>query len=323
MDYVRLGRSGLRVSRLCLGTMNFGGITEESDSHAIMERALESGINFFDTADGYGGKYPGLTEEIIGRWFAKGHQRRDKVVLATKVFATMSDWPNESRLSARHIVSACDASLRRLQTDHIDLFQMHHVDRDTPWDEIWQAMETLVAQGKVVYVGSSNFAGWHIAQANEAAVRRHFLGIVSEQSVYNLLVRNVELEVLPACRHYGVGLIPYSPVSAGVLSGVLGHQDGARRRSDYVKPRIEAHRTKLEEWEQFCSELGEDPSAVALSWLLHQEGVTAPIIGPRTMGQLTEAPFRALELDLDADLLGRLDEIFPGPGGAAPEAYAW
>src|SRR5579859_7972896 len=182
VEHTHLGRTGLKVSRLCLGTMNFGPETDEADSHAIMDRAHEAGVNFFDTANVYGWrKGEGWTEQIIGRWFATGGGRRERTVLATKVYGDMGDWPNEGRLSALNIRRAADASLRRLQTDHIDLYQFHHVDRNTPWEEIWQACETLVAQGKVLYVGSSNFAGWQIAAANEAARSRHFLGLVSEQ----------------------------------------------------------------------------------------------------------------------------------------------
>ena len=324
MRYRRLGRTGLKVSQLCLGTMNFGPQTPEDESHQIMDRALDLGINFFDTANGYGGdKGKGATEEIIGRWFAQGGDRREKVVLATKVYANMTDWPNDSRLSARHIRLACDASLKRMQTDHIDLYQMHHIDRSTPWDEIWQAMETLVQQGKVIYVGSSNFAGWHITQANEAASKRNFLGLIAEQSLYNLASRIIELEVLPACRHYGVGVIPWSPLSGGILGGVLKKEATGRRQTPAAQARIEKIRPQLEAWESFCAELGEDPAAVALAWLLAQDGVTSPIIGPRTLGQLDGASLRALELKLDADTMTRLDAIFPGPGGAAPEAYAW
>src|SRR5438876_8693069 len=198
MDHVRLGQSGLRVSRLCLGTMNFGPLTSESDSFAIMGRALELGIVFFDTADVYGWRTgEGVTEQIIGRWLAQGGGRRDRIVLATKVYGTMGPGPNDRRLSAYHIRRACEESLRRLQTDHLDLYQMHHVDRGTPWEEIWQAMDLLVGQGKVVYVGSSNFAGWHIVAANEAAKRRNSFGLVSEQSFYNLKTRTIELEVVP------------------------------------------------------------------------------------------------------------------------------
>lgn len=324
MRYRRLGRTALQVSELCLGTMNFGPQTDEAESFAIMDRALELGINFFDTANRYGGaNNAGFTETIIGRWFAQGGGRREKVVLATKLFGPMSDWPNDGRLSARHIRMACEASLQRMQTDHIELYQMHHIDRTAPWDEVWQAMDTLVQQGKITYVGSSNFAGWHIARANEAAARRHSLGLVSEQSHYNLLVRTVELEVLPACREYGVGVIPWSPLSAGLLGGVLGDSERGRRQTPQALARIEKLRPQLERWEQLCGELEEEPAAVALAWLLAQEGVTCPIIGPRTVGQLDGASLRALEITLAPETLTTIDTIFPGPGGTAPEAYAW
>ena len=335
MEYTHLGRSGLSVSRLCLGTMNFGPFTTPEDSHAIMDRAHELGINFFDTANGYGRSqtlgratapedqlHAGWTEEIIGDWFALGGARRAKTVIATKLFAPLSDWPNDGRLSALNIRRACDASLRRLRTDYIDLYQMHHVDRDTPWDEIWQAMEVLVAQGKVLYTGSSNFAGWHIAQASEAARRRGYLGLVSEQSIYNLVTRWVELEVLPAARAYGVGLIPWSPLEGGLLGGVLAaERDGRRRLSGRAKATVEAQHERIAAWEELCGKLGEEPANVALAWLLAQDGVTAPIIGPRVAGQLNGA-VRALDIKLDAETLARLDEIFPGYR-TAPEHYAW
>jgi aryl-alcohol dehydrogenase-like predicted oxidoreductase len=302
--------------------MNFGPLTTQDDAFVIMDRALEHGINFFDTANRYGGdKGPGTTETIIGNWFAQGGDRREKVVLATKVFGPMTSWPNDGGLSARHIVAACNESLHRLQTDHIDLYQMHHVDRAAPWDEIWQAMETLVAQGKILYAGSSNFAGWHIAQANEAAARRHFLGLVSEQSLYNLMARTVELEVLPACRNYGLGVIPWSPLAGGLLGGMSNTADTGRRKN--VQPRYERARSQVDRYEKFCADLGEEPAAVALAWLLHQKAVTAPIIGPRTLDQLEGASLRAVEIELADDTLHALDEIFPGAGGAAPEAYAW
>ncbi len=323
MQYVHLGRSGLLVSRLCLGTMNFGPHTSEEDSHRIMDRALDLGINFFDTANTYGWrKGEGWTEQIIGRWFAKGGGRREKVVIATKVYGTMSDWPNESRLSARHIKRACEDSLRRLQTDWIDLYQMHHVDRECPWEEIWQAMEQLYYEGKILYVGSSNFAGWHIAQAQELAKQRHFMGLVSEQCLYNLNARMVELEVLPACEAYGLGVIPWSPLAGGLLGGVLRGIREGRRAAEGVQRALEKHRDRIEAYERLCEELGEEPANVAIAWLLHQRAVTAPIIGPRTVGQL-ESITRALEIKLDESTLKRLDEIFPGPGGPAPEAFAW
>ena len=323
MDYVNLGRTGLQVSPLCLGTMNFGPETSEADSYALMDEALELGINFFDTANVYGWKRgEGVTEQIIGRWLAQGDGRRDKIVLATKVYGRMGDGPNESGLSAYHIKKACEESLRRLQTDHIDLYQMHHIDRSTPWEEVWQAMEQLVREGKVLYVGSSNFAGWHIAQAQAAAAGRNFLGLVSEQSLYNLRDRMIELEVIPACQEYGLGLIPWSPLAGGMLGGVLKKIEEGRRASEGVQESIEKNREQIEAYEAFCEEMGEEPAAVALAWLLHQPGVTAPIIGPRTMAQL-EGSMRALEIELGEEQLARLDEIWPGPGGKAPEAYAW
>ncbi|MGD0877677.1 MAG: aldo/keto reductase [Anaerolineales bacterium] len=323
MEYTQLGRTGLMVSRLCLGTMNFGPQTEEKDSFAIMDKAVELGINFFDTANVYGWKVgEGATEQIVGRWFAQAGGRREKVVIATKVFGRMGDWPNQQKLSALHICQAVEGSLKRLQTDHIDLYQMHHVDRLTPWEEIWQAMEVLVQQGKIIYVGSSNFAGWHITQAQEIARNRHFMGLVSEQSLYNLDARMVELEVLPACQAYGLGVIPWSPLWGGMLGGVLEKIEKGRRASSEVKKRIEANRPKLEKWEKFCKQLGEQPADVALAWLLHNPVVTAPIIGPRTNDQFTDS-LHSLELKLDKATLKKLDEIFPGPGGTAPEAYAW
>ena len=321
MRYRHLGRTALRVSPLCLGTMNFGPHTTQDDAFVVMDRALEHGINFFDTANRYGGgKGPGATEEILGNWFAQGGGRRERVVLATKVYGPMTDWPNDGLLSARHIRDACEASLRRMQTDHIDLYQMHHVDRRAPWDEVWQAMETLVAQGKIVYAGSSNFAAWNIVQANEAARARHFLGLVSEQSLYNLAARSIELEVLPACRAYGVGVIPWSPLAGGLLGGMQGARSGRRAN---LNQRWERARERVERYEACCAQLGEAPAAVALAWLLHQDGVTAPIVGPRTLEQLEGASLRALEISLDDDAMKQLDEIFPGPGGQAPEAYAW
>ena len=324
MQYTHLGRAGALVSRLCLGTMNFGPQTAESDSHAVMDAALEAGVNFFDTANVYGWKLgEGVTEQIIGRWFAQGGGRRDRVVLATKVYGRMRDWPNGDRLSALNIVRECEASLRRLQTDHIDLYQMHHVDRDTPWDEIWQAMETLVRQGKVIYAGSSNFAGWHIAQACEAARARHFMGLVSEQSLYNLARRDVELEVIPAAQAYGLGVIPWSPLWGGVLGGIVGKEARqGRRASDMARQRLAPIREQVEEYEEFCAELGAEPSQVGLAWLLHRPGVTAPIVGPRSVEQL-QSNLGALDVELDEAAMQRLDGIFPGPGGPAPEAYAW
>jgi len=323
MDYNHLGRSGLRVSRLCLGTMNFGPQTSEQDSHAILDQALEAGINFVDTANVYGWKTgEGWTEQILGSWFAQGGGRREKTVLATKLYGGMGDWPNQTFLSALAIRQQCDASLKRLQTDHLDLYQMHHIDRDAPWDELWEAFDVLKQQGKILYVGSSNFPGWGIAQANERAARRGSFGLVSEQSLYNLVARTVELEVAPAAQQYGVGLIPWSPLQGGLLGGILRKEKEGRSADERSQKLLDKHRPAIEAYEAFCDELGHAPSEVGLAWLLAQPAVTAPIVGPRTMEQL-DSGLRALDVTLDEAALARLDEIFPGPGGPAPEAYAW
>jgi len=326
----RLGKHGVIVSNLCLGTMNFGWKTSEEESFKIMDRALELGINFFDTADVYGWEEQhGYTEEIIGRWIAQGGGRRDAIVLATKVYNPVDRKENlpevnsDGRsLSAYKIRKHCEGSLKRLQTDRIDLYQMHHIDHGCPWDETWQSFDTLVKQGKVVYVGSSNFAGWDIATACQEASKRGILGLVSEQSIYNLDNRMLELEVIPACRHYGLGLIPWSPLAGGLLGGALQkHNEGRRSDEESVK-QIENKRNQLEKYETLCKEIGHPPAEVALAWLLHNPVVTAPIIGPRTIEQL-ESAVRACSIELDDETLKKLDKIFPGPGGEAPMAYAW
>jgi len=329
MNYTHLGRTGLKVSRIALGTMNFGEFADETTSFAIMDEALEAGINFFDTADVYGGpqspdmpKGYGISEEIIGKWLAQDSTRRDQIVLATKVYQPMQRGPNDRHLSAYHIRRACEASLRRLQTDHIDLYQMHHIDRATPWEEIWQAFEQLIREGKITYVGSSNFAGWHIATAQCTATSRNLLGLASEQSLYNLTQRSIEMEVIPALRHFGIGLIPWSPIGMGLLGGVLGKLSEGRRTTPGLQQRIERLRPQLEAYETLCGGLGLPPALVALAWLLHNPEVTSVISGPRTVEQLREN-LKAPELKLSDEILAKLDEIWPGPGGEAPEAYAW
>lgn len=322
MQYTNLGRTALKVSRLCLGTMNFGPQTTEEDSHAVMDRALELGINFFDTANVYGGKKgEGITEQIVGRWFAQGGECREKVVIATKVYGDMGDTPNTSRLSKLHMRRALDASLRRLQTDFIDLYQFHHVWREASWDEIWEFCEWAHQQGKVLYFGSSNFAGWHIAQANEAAKRRNFMGLVSEQSIYHLLRRQIEIEVLPAAENYGLGVIPWSPLGGGLLGGVLQKISEGRRAGEHIQKEVERRRPQLEAWENYCAEIGEKPADVALAWMLNNPVITAPIIGPRTIEQL-DGSLRALEIVVTGEMTAKLNEIFPGHK-SAPEDYAW
>ena len=319
MEYTHLGRIGLRVSRLCLGTVSFGRHTSQEESLAILDRALQAGINFFDTSNSYN---EGLTETIVGNWLSQGKSRRDQIVLATKVYSQMGEGPNEARLSAYHIRRACEDSLRRLQTDHIDLYQMHHIDRRTPWDEIWQAMEQLVREGKISYVGSSNFAAWHIARAQGIAAERNFLGLVSEQSVYNLRSRTVELEVLPCCRELGLAVIPYSPMGSGLLCGILDNPTTGRRGREVLRDVIKTHRSQLQAYEALCASIGESPANIALAWVLKNPDITAPIIGARTVEQF-EDTLSVLELELDDEILAQLNEIWPGPGGEAPEAYAW
>lgn len=323
MKYTRLGSAGAQVSRISLGTMNLGPTTDRDESFRILDHAVEHGVNFIDTANVYGHRndngYRGLTEEIVGEWLrARGN--RDGLVVATKVHGQMGDGANDRGLSAVHIRKAVDDSLRRLGTDRIDLYQMHHVERlGTPVDETLEAFTTLHAQGKIVYLGSSNFAGWNIAQFRERALLHRYLPIVTEQSLYNLAERTVELEVVPAALEYGMGLLPWSPLAGGVLGGVLRKADADRSKGD---ARIEKNRTAIERYEAFAAEHGFDPAQLGLAWLLHQPGVTAPIVGPRTVAQLQGA-IVAVELELTGEQLAELDRIWPGPGGRAPEAYAW
>ncbi len=322
MEYTYLGRSGLQVSKLCLGTMNFGPYTSDDDSYTIMDKALDLGVNFFDTANVYGWeKGAGYTEELLGRWFAKNGQR-GKIVLATKVYGKMGEGVNDRWLSAYHIKRACEDSLKRMGVDHIDLYQMHHIDRNTPWEEVLQAMEQLVAEGKVTYIGSSNFAAWNIAEANTLAKHRNFLGLVSEQSIYSLRNRHIELEVIPACKAFGVGLIPWSPMGGGILCGVLEKAADGRRTREPLQKSVEKLRPQLEQYEKLCNEIGRSPADVALAWVLHNPVVTSPIVGPRTIEQL-EQNVAALEIKLNEEVMKKLDEIWPGPGNQAPEAYAW
>jgi NDP-hexose 2,3-enoyl reductase len=321
MQYRQLGRSALKVSELCLGTMNFGPRTSESDSFEILNESVNAGVNFIDTANQYGGdKGVGTTELILGRWFGEDKSRRENIVLATNAHEPMSADVNDRGLSARHIQMACDASLKRLGVEHIDLFQMHHIDRSAPIEEIWQAMERLISQGKITYVGSSNFPGWAIARANEKAIARHGLGLISEQSLYNLIERRVELEVLPACREYGLGLIPWSPLAGGLLAGVGDGSTGRRQSEDMQKAVVEL-KEQLSQFEGLCLELQQPASVVALGWLPHQPGVATTIIGPGSVEQLTSV-LHVPDIRLDSATLDRLDVIFP-PCGEAPEAYAW
>ncbi|MER5565549.1 aldo/keto reductase [Streptomyces goshikiensis] len=283
----------------------------------------------FGAANVYGwGGNKGRTEEIIGTWFAQGGGRREKTVLATKVYGSMAaegeSWPNYDRLSALNIRRAVDASLKRLNTDHIDVYQFHHVDRRTPFEEIWQAIEVLVQQGKILYAGSSNFPGWKIAQANETAARSGRLGLVSEQCLYNLAERRAEMEVIPAAEAYGLGVIPWSPLHGGLLGGAIrkaaesGRTASGRSADALANSSV---RAQVQAYEDLLAKHGLEPGEAALAWLLTRPGVTGPIVGPRTPEQLASA-LRAVELELSEEVLAGLDEIFPGPG-PSPEAFAW
>lgn len=329
MRYKQVGRSGLKVSQLGLGALNFGYVTSEHEAFKIMDEAINLGINLIDTANVYGGpqspdmeKGYGISEEIIGNWLRQ-NKRRNEIVLSTKVYQPMGLGVNDRRLSAYHIRRACEDSLKRLQTDHIDIYYMHHIDRLTPWEEIWQAMELLIQQGKVSYIASSNFAGWDIATAQAVAEKRHLLGLIAEQSLYNLTNRAIELEVIPACKYHGIGLMPWYPIGGGLLGGVLNPPltEGRRSKPD-IQEQIIKMRSQLSQYETLCQKIDKSPSNVALAWLLHNESVTAPLIGPRTTGQLLELS-KALEIQLTDEILHQLDIIWPGPGGEAPQAYAW
>lgn len=330
--YRRLGRTALSVGPLAVGTVNFGWLTNEEDSFAILDASLEQGLNLIDTSNNYNA---GITESLLGRYFSTG-SKREQIVLATKCFSPPNEFgskdpvkasgswvgPNQRGLSAKHIVEACNASLKRLNTDYIDLYQMHHVDRTAPFEEIWQAYETLIAQGKVIYVGTSNYAGWQIAKACESAKPRHFLGPVSEQSVYSLLNRTVELEVIPACRDYGLGFIPYSPLGGGLLAAAGGAAEDGKRSRGLLNGASDAQKQQLADYAAICTELGEHPADVAIAWVASNPDVTSPIIGPRTLSQL-ESALRGVAMVIPEEFRVRIEKLFPGPGGEAPEAYAW
>jgi aryl-alcohol dehydrogenase-like predicted oxidoreductase len=308
--------------------MNFGEFTEKKEAFRIMDAALDLGINFFDTANIYGGvENHGATETLIGEWLSQGGDRREKTVLGTKVYGSMGnllDGPNDAGgLSAFKIRRELDRSLQRLQTDHVELYQMHHVDRGTPWEELWEVFDSLIQAGKIVYVGSSNFAGWHLGLAQAKARERGSFGLVSEQHKYSLICREPELEVLPAAEYYGIGVIPWSPLGGGVLAGPRDEfPQSSRAQRKPVRERYAAYRAQSERYAAFCRKLGEEPASVALAWLLNNPAVTAPIIGPRTMEQLN-ALIPCLDIDIDEEIRANVEEIFPGPGKPAPEAYAW
>lgn len=335
MRYANLGKSNMSVSRICLGTMHFGSRTSEADSFKIMDRALEMGINFFDTANVYGGgDNRGGSETIIGKWFQQNSSNRDRVVLATKVYGNMMDNPpvNEERgISAYKVRKHVEDSLRRLQTDHIDLYQVHHIDRDITPEEFWGTFDRLVNDGKVLYMGSSNFPGWGLVQHQMQAMQRGSMGFISEQTMYSLLCRWPELEVFPAALEMGIGIIPYMPLAGGLLTGKTQSVAGSRTEqveNEYGIKLSESNRM-MAEFSALCKDLGEAETAVAIAWTLAQPAVTSAIVGIRTLEHLDHME-RASEIDLDGATMKRLDEIFDINNGRplrtsqpAPEAYAW
>jgi aryl-alcohol dehydrogenase-like predicted oxidoreductase len=334
MKYAKLGRSNLTVSRICLGTMHFGNATLEQEAFNIMDRALELGINFFDTANIYGGKGgPGRTEEIIGNWFKQGGGRRDRVVLATKVFWCMvgdQSVPNEENgISAYKVRKHAADSLRRLQTDHVDLYQVHHIDRRVSAEEFWSTFERLVDNGDVIYMGTSNFPGWGLVKFQMQALQRGFMGIVSEQTQYNLLNRIPELEVLPAALDFGIGILAYMPLAGGLLTGKKRAADGSRTRSVEQEYKLRlSENPEFAEFSALCRDIGEEEHIVAIAWTLANPAVPSAIVGVRTVEHL-DGVERAAELALDQETMERLEQIFdinrgrPLQPGPAPEAYAW
>ena len=314
MDYTHLGRTGLRVSRLCLGTMNFGPVTTPEDSFAIMDRAHEHGINFFDSANVYGwGENRGWTERIVGDWFAQGGGRRERTVIATKLYGDMGDWPNEGKLSALNIRRACDASLARLQTDYIDLYQMHHVDRATPWDEIWEAMEVLRQQGKILYVGSSNFAGWQVVDAEWTARTNDLERFISAQNEYSWLERGIESALVPALEHYGIGLLPYFPLASGLLTGKYhrgqapapGSRIAAWGRESLL---TDAMFDVVEGLSAFAAARGASLLDLAIGGLAARPAVSSVIAGATSPGQIA-ANVAAGQWRPSAEDLVELDEL--------------
>jgi aryl-alcohol dehydrogenase-like predicted oxidoreductase len=334
MRYKNLGKSNMKVSRICLGTVHFANRTPEAEAITIMDRALEMGINFWDTANVYsgGGELRGASEAIIGRYFQSRPGSRDRVILATKVFGSMDDVddPNFERgVSAYKVRKHVEDSLRRLQTDRIDLYQTHHLDRSITLEEFWGLFEKLVADGKALHMGSSNFPGWALAKYQMAAMRRGFMGFVSEQTMYNLLCRWPELEVLPAALDMGIGVIPYMPLAGGILSAKAQSEAGSRTASVENEYGIAVNSEPIKAYQALCRDLGESPIAVAIAWTLAQPAVSSAIVGIRAPSHLDEME-RAAELELDTETLKRLDEVFDTnrgrpirTGQPAPEAYAW
>ncbi|GAB4455178.1 MAG: aldo/keto reductase [Armatimonadaceae bacterium] len=321
MEYRSLGRTGVKVSPLCLGCMNFGDDCNEADSIAIMHRAIDDGINFFDTADVYS---RGISETVVGK--ALAGQRRDRVFLATKVYNKMADNdPNAWGSHRYHIMKGCEDSLRRLGTDHIDLYQMHRPQSGIPIDETLRALDDLIRQGKVRYIGTSTFAAWQMVESLWASKELGLNRFVCEQPPYNLLDRRIERELLPMCRTYGIATIPWSPIAGGLLTGKYRagqpRPEGARyttRTAPFNRDNDVALQA-VEKYIAFCDERNYNPTHFAVAWCLAQPGVTSPIIGPKTMAQY-EDYLKALEITVTEDDQKAMDALFP-PGTHLSEYY--
>jgi 1-deoxyxylulose-5-phosphate synthase len=317
MDYVNLGRTGLKVSKLCLGMMTYGDpawrswVLTEDAGRPFIKRALEHGINFFDTADVYS---TGVSEQILGR-AVRDFARRDEVVIATKVFFPMSKAPNDRGLSRKHILSAIDASLQRLGTDYVDLYQIHRLDPDTPLEETLLALHDVVRAGKARYIGASSMWSWQFASALHLAERNGWTRFVSMQNHYNLVYREEEREMLPLCRAEGIGVIPWSPLARGFLAGNrrgADKGDTERARTDDFAHRLyyaESDFRIVDHVAALARERGVAPAQIALAWVLHQPGITAPIVGASKAEQLEQA-VGALEIALSPDDLRRLEEPY-------------
>ncbi|MBI1257638.1 MAG: aldo/keto reductase [Chloroflexi bacterium] len=331
MQFTKLGRSNMSVSRICIGTMHFGSYTPEDEAFRILDRALELGINFIDTANVYGGRgQQGTSEEIIGRWLKQGG-RRDQVVLATKVYGNMTtgDQPNEViGISSYKVRRHAADSLRRLQTDRIDLYQVHHIDRTISLEEFWTTFGRLINNGDVLYMGTSNFPGWGLAKFQMYAWQQGQVGFVSEQPQYNLLNRYPELEVLPAAREFGIGVIPYMPLAGGLLTGKVKSVAGSRTEQVEHEYGMTVNTQQIADYVAFCQEIGESPHVIAIAWTLAHPAVSSAIVGVRTVAHL-EGLDRAAELQLAPEQMARLDEIFdiskgrPLRGTEAPFAFSW
>jgi aryl-alcohol dehydrogenase (NADP+) len=317
MQYVNLGKTGLKVSRLCLGTMTYGDpqwrewVLPEEASRPFIKRALELGINFFDTADVYS---LGVSEKIVGQAL-KDFARRDQVIIATKVYNQVGEGPNDKGLSRKHIFDSIDASLRRLQTDYVDLYQIHRWDYETPIEETLEALHDVVKAGKVRYIGASSMYAWQFAKALYLADRYGWTRFVSMQNHYNLVYREEEREMLPLCRAEGIGVIPWSPLARGFLAGNRQRQgfgETSRAKTDDFAHKLyydDADFQVVDRVIELAKKRGVSPTQIALAWLLHQSGVTAPIIGASKIEHLEEA-IASIELKLDNEELAFLEQPY-------------